>query len=137
MMKMIDNLDNWYRSRSLLPIVMFILAIGEGNRWSLMVCIILQNRICNIEVLLRKASLMEQGHCWENHQQGKLIKKRYMRENGWMEISTVRESITILKMSIMKEIGLEIKNRDKDSSVQLREIIKVNGKTIKSMAAEF
>ncbi len=54
-----------------------------------------------------------------------------------MEISTVRESITILKMSIMKEIGLEIKNRDKDSSVQLREIIKVNGKTIKSMAAEF
>ena len=37
----------------------------------------------------------------------------------------------------MKEIGLEIKNKGKAFSVQLREITKANGKMIKSMVVAF
>ena len=54
-----------------------------------------------------------------------------------MEISTVRENTITLKMYTMKEIGLEIKNKGKAFSAQLREITKANGKMIKSMVVAF
>lgn len=54
-----------------------------------------------------------------------------------MEISTVRENTITLKMYIMKETGLEIKNKGKASSVQLKETTKASGKMIKSMVVGF
>lgn len=40
-------------------------------------------------------------------------------------------------MYFMKEIGSEIRNKDKVYSVQLKETMKANGKTIKNMDVEF
>ena len=48
-----------------------------------------------------------------------------------------KENIITLKMYFMKVIGLEIRNKDKEYLVQLRETIKANGKMIRNMVVEF